>query len=334
MQTGDGGCTSPTPPPVNLNSPFSTVAVSKNTGQYQVAASAFLANPYAAGPLYKSSNYGASWTRIYIDGYWKKVAVSSDGHYMLAVELYGKAYESSDYGATWSDTGLGTHYFTGCAISSDGYYRTITIAQTSLSEFGKIKRSVNFGSWTDATTPSASTCSLNFNAIAMSSNGQYQTVVTGTGLETETNSPYGGGVLYSSDYGANFSLSFQGAYIFIDVTSSPDGTKQIVVYQSAYTGGNGGLFKSTNYGSSWSTLGGAGNWFRATANDTTTNYAIGGGTDYIKNIASLSTITDLTASGSRAWRCIDMDNSGTYILAGTTTNIYRSTNSGTSFTAL
>lgn len=317
--------------PVFSGKPFYSATVNSGSGQYMVAANSNLSsNNYTQGYLYYSSNYGSTWTQSTAYGYWKKVAASGNGQYMLAVELYGKAYQSSNYGATWSDTGLGTNSYSGCAISNDGYYRTITIADSSGTN-ARVKRSVNFASWTDAIMPSSGN-SRNYNGVAMSSSGQYQTVVTGV---ENVSTYYGGGVLYSSDYGANFSLSFQGAYIFIDVTSSPDGTKQIAVAQSAYNFTAGQMFKSTNYGVAWSTLGSSGDWFRASANDTTTNYAIvNPTTNYIQSIASLSTVSNLTSGGLRDWRCIAISNNGTYILAGTLTGLYLSTNGGTSFSAL
>jgi hypothetical protein len=61
------------------------------------------------------------------------------------------------------------------------------------------------------------------------------------------------------------------------------------------------------------------------------------GTDYLKKITGLSTVSNVTSSGSRSWQCVDIDNfsgANKYILVGTDNGLYRSNDGGATFTAL
>lgn len=61
------------------------------------------------------------------------------------------------------------------------------------------------------------------------------------------------------------------------------------------------------------------------------------GSDFLKDITGLASISNVTAGGSRAWQCVDIDNffgANQYILAGTSSGLYRSNDGGATFTSL
>jgi hypothetical protein len=352
IETGDGGCIGPTPPPLNLGVAMTSVAVSKNTGQYMVATSGtkMVINcnyTYTVGSLNVSSNYGATWTRIAIDNYWTKVAVSGDGHYMLAVSAGGYAYQSTNYGSTWSFiSALPAAVYTGCAISGDGQYQTI-VGQYSGAGFTYYAyRSLNYGvTWTSIFSSAPS--NKNFSGCAMTSDGVRQVIVTGIdqvgGYPGDTNAPYDGYVYYSSN-GTSTPVTFNegsisAAYVdqwYTDVTCSPSGDKLFTTMSNTPSPGSGPfkLYKSTNYGVNWTMINGNNSWIGVTANDTSISLGVVCGNTYIKTINASNVVSDLTGSGVKSWTSVDADNGGTYILAGASDGLFLSTNGGISFTAL
>lgn len=215
------------------NFPMIAVAVSKNTGQYQIVASgAYGANAVQVqttqqGFIFVSNNYGASgsWRKIYVDvyetRYWSEVAVSGDGRYMLAVaqsdgNQYTNAWKSSDYGVTWASIPTDPNFrLYGCAISGDGTYQTITGIDNRITypqPDPYIIRSTNSGASFVYVTGSAIS-GLNSRAmfsVSMNSTGQYQVIASAT--QFVNNFPYGdlgyGGNIYrSSDYGATWTAT-------------------------------------------------------------------------------------------------------------------------------
>lgn len=222
-----------TAPPINLaDIPMIAIAVSKTTGQYQIAASgAYGASSVrvvttAEGFLYVSSNYGlsGSWTQIKVDAfetrYWSEVAVSGDGQYMLAVaqndgNQYTNAWKSNDYGVTWTSIPTDPNFrLYGCAISDDGTYQTITGIDNRITypqPDPYIIRSTNSGATFVYVTGSAigGLGSKAFFSVAMDSTGQYQVIAAST--QFVNNDPFGylyyPGVMYrSSNYGQNWSV--------------------------------------------------------------------------------------------------------------------------------
>jgi len=169
------------------------------TGQYMVACS----NP---GYVYVSSNFGASFTQYSVFGLsttqtWTSVAISANGQYITAVmdtnNESGFAYISRDYGQTWTTrTQLsGSTLKCGrCAMSSDGKYQIISIANTGTNYY----LSSNYGSsfesktFTLSTGGNISAPSTKWWDIAVSSSGKYILIST-----YSSNS----GCYYSKDYG-------------------------------------------------------------------------------------------------------------------------------------
>ncbi|HAQ21735.1 MAG TPA: hypothetical protein DCR40_21270 [Prolixibacteraceae bacterium] len=52
--------------------------------------------------IYKSINYGVTWTPVAIVGSWNNVSMSNTGQYQVATTTTGMIAQSSDYGATWT----------------------------------------------------------------------------------------------------------------------------------------------------------------------------------------------------------------------------------------
>lgn len=211
------------------NLPMIAVAVSKNTGQYQIAASGqYSANAVQVvtvqeGFIFVSNNYGVSGSWKKIDLYfgtaraWSEVAVSGNGQYMLAVAqntpgTIPLAWKSNDYGVTWTSITTDPNFrLYGCAISGDGTYQTITgidIRITYPQPDPYIIRSSNSGATFNYVTGSNIT-GLNSRAmfsVSMDSTGQYQVIASATQFINDPGGPigYGGTIYISSNYGANW----------------------------------------------------------------------------------------------------------------------------------
>lgn len=344
-------------PPDLQTPPFNNVAVSKNTGQYMLASAGtdyngLCGGSNTAGYLYRSSDYGTTWFQLGRYGgfgysWWADIAISGDGQYMLAVELSGYAYISTDYGANWNQiSALPEAPYSGCAISDDGQYQTIVGTNTGDGSTYYIYRSLDYGvNWTSsyvfhegvATKPFPN---KSFTGVAMSSNGVYQTIITQidpSEQEPET------GYIYRSSNGTSNPADFyltnwpaQADPRFYDVTCSPDGAKQFVAGQRSGSGVTYPwmLFKSTNYGANFSQVGAGYPWIKTAVNDTSISFGVLCANDYIKVINASNVVSNLTASGARNWRCIDVSNGGAYILAGAINGLFLSTDYGATFTAL
>jgi hypothetical protein len=328
IESGDGYCVGPIPPPSLSSSPFSTVAVSRTTGQYMVAGSSqFLSSGYQNGGLYVSSNYGSSWTFVPVVGYWYKVAVSDDGSCMLAVEQYGKAYRSTNYGSTWSEiTSLGISSFRGAAISGNGSQMLISINSASIDSI--VKKSTDYGvSWTNVLTGSYYD---NYNSCAIDSSGSNFYIGGAAG------SPY---VYRSVNQGSSWFLVYStsnfSAFVS-DINCTADGSKLV----APTFGQVNGLLKSSDYGTNWVTSATSNSWISASVNNNIpaplnipTSYVVAEGTGYLQKSEGTSAHTN-TSAGVRAWRTVSNSNSGQYILAGAYNGLFLSTNYGSSFTSL
>lgn len=135
-----------------------------------------------------------------------------------------------------------------------------------------------------------------------------------------------------------------------DVKLSPNGSNAVIL--SSYFGGAGYysttqyFSKSTNF-TSWTTVQSqtSGVYFEIGLGNATTSYLISlaasgssYSADYLKEVTgTLTTISNNTASGSRFWYCVDMDNwtgANKYILAGTSSGLYRSNDGGATWSSL
>jgi photosystem II stability/assembly factor-like uncharacterized protein len=269
--SGDGQCLAP-PPTLIADLPFSTVAVSRGTGQYMLAGNANIGNPFIEGALFRSTNYGVTWTLQGQFGYWNKVAISDNGQYMLAVEWYGRAYKSSDYGATWDPINnfpnpsiycpppsLQTLNFRGAALSADGQFQVISTGPTKYEGCGSTLSTIfvsnNYGvTWTAKETHADD--GVSFNAVAISASGQTVLAVTGA---IAGNFFFGqGDVIRSNNYGANWfnTVNSFNAGSLVDVSITADGAYAIAARFSNDFNNLPYLLSSYDGGVSWYTAGG------------------------------------------------------------------------------
>jgi len=193
---------------------------------------------------------------------------------------------STDYGATFSiiTTGYDGPQFLATTTSSNGTYVYALLQYTT---------SIIVSSDSGATWTAQGSMNVGWTAITCSSSGAY---VYATGTDGSS----GERVMYiSTDYGSSWNLvtSFTSNPYFEMNIVSCDSTGQYVVV----TAGTDGIYRSANYGSTWSRING------------NTGGAIGVN-----------------------WVSIDSDASGANLIAGESTYncVYHSTNSGTSWTAL
>jgi len=119
------------------------------------------------GPIYTSTNSGASWTSNNVVGYWRSVACSTDGTKAVAVADPGQLYTSINSGVAWSShfvSGSGTG-FGSVASSADGTRLVVVGRQGSAPIFV----STNSGnSWVKQTNASLL---AEWNAVASSADG-------------------------------------------------------------------------------------------------------------------------------------------------------------------
>ena len=335
-----GTCSSTPTTPVFSGKTFSTGAVSRGGGQYMAAGNSYLygsssSSGWTAGYLYYSSNYGSSWTQNSIYGYWKKIASSDNGQYVIAVEAYGKAYLSSNYGASFTQISyFGTDLFNSAAISGTGQYQMITGGGSGISY---VWVSTDYGvNWSVVNSDIYG----GFISCAIDYSGGTFLVGGGAG-----GSAY---IIRSTNQGSTWAYVLSGSnYGSFTSDININATNGWAI--AAWIGTNpseGYLWKSSNSGASWTqiTSGSAQNdWTVSILNTTVSGLALynlgTSGTSYIQSITGagpsfMNTVGNLGSSGVRTWRSLSNSDNGTYILAGDNSGLYLSTNSGSSFSAL
>ena len=190
---------------------------------------------------YRSSNYGKSWTAyssLTADDRLSGTALSYSGQYIVFAgqdQTTGNSniYVSNNYGISWTNAvsfPTNSNLFSTC-MSDSGQYMSV------LSTTSYVLVSNDYGvTWTVKYVNAL----LTSNYMCMSITGQYQTVVSSSAI------------FVSSDFGSTFSSTF--------VSSSPTSnfTKVTMIgtgeYQYAVNNGDGYLYRSTDYGASWSAL--------------------------------------------------------------------------------
>jgi hypothetical protein len=158
------------------------VSMSAN-GRFQTAvASTIIDSPAGSGNMYRSTDYGLTWSVAPSFGVpFSSVAVSGTGQYQVAT-YYHALVTSSNYGETWSnpvmyinDVGITDKNFRSVAISYNGAIRAV-VGYTS----SNIYISYDYG----ATWVSRSTALNLRQHIKMSSSGQYM-ITSGTSEKFE-----------------------------------------------------------------------------------------------------------------------------------------------------
>jgi hypothetical protein len=209
LSTDFGTTWSPLPTTYKSNGCFAAVS---GTGQYMLLG--FYSNNYGLGRLYVSGTFGVSWTRVVnyspppISEDWTSLAISGDGQYMLAANLYVtpnppyivtlSLYRSNDFGQTWVDTNLiASILWVQLSIDYSGQYQVAASFEGNLSP--PVTEGVYYSKDFGATWALTSVGQNKLHGIGISANAQY--MLTGD----DTNVGFGGtGYIYASSVPTSF----------------------------------------------------------------------------------------------------------------------------------
>jgi len=212
-------------------------------------------------PLDAQYSFGTSWKQVGNTAYqWYDVAMSMTGEYQTALEYPGWIWYSNDFGVTWIKSNIfngsaysttpvpgsynynGTSYattgnynWTAIAVSYSGQYQIAAVDESPQTPYSILYLSSDYGiSWAETFENYLAPGSA-INALAISSNGQYQYA-----------SVYGYYFLSSSSYGTNWyaptiSNNLANGYWQAIATSS---NGQYVCFGGYQTS----IFTSANYG--------------------------------------------------------------------------------------
>ena len=127
------------------------------------------------GSIYYSLNYGVNWVQSDAsNNNWSNIASSASGKYQSACITGGACYYSNNYGINWHISDSPISDWKSIAISSDGSKQTLVSSSYVYS-------SVDYGETWNSTIPD----DVSFSSVdvAMSSKGDYQTIITnGNGI--------------------------------------------------------------------------------------------------------------------------------------------------------
>lgn len=195
--------------------------------------------------IYRSADSGTTWSELTGAGLhpWGDIASSADGTVLVAAHgAYSPAYSylrvSTDSGTTWSElTGAGLHPWRSIAVSEDGTKMAAVTNENSTD--GYVYTSADSGlTWTEHTSAGF----RDWSDVTMSDDGTNIVAIAyaGSNLAYSTN----GGVSWTvGKIGGGNSPGLS------HVASSSDGA--IVFVATAAHAQAGGIYKSINYGSTW-----------------------------------------------------------------------------------
>jgi hypothetical protein len=154
--------------------------------------------------LYRSGDYGSTWTPVFDETYYIGMAISDSGQYQAAIRnihfmppFQSYIACSSDYGLTWSNsTGGNEGYYRSIAMSASGQYIVAGMTNTQSS----IRRNANYGSPSSWQTYGINTGDGYFIGYGISISSSGQTV-----LVADNSASGGGNYLYvSRNYGISY----------------------------------------------------------------------------------------------------------------------------------
>ena len=352
------------------NNPVNCVAVSKDTGQYQLAAiglweygsyiggTGFAKLATKGSYLCYSNDYGATWYKSNIVGTFSNLAISKSGQYAIAASQNGYLYRSVNYGATWTAvTSLGKRIWSGAAMEDV----TNIMYVCSRKEWykpgftdssGKVFKSTNNGgTWTDV-TPDPNDDYTSIGVYKSNIVGADENVIVGLVSDNATfpqfYRSYSGGINWS--FGAMGPQGLKDKSDLYDIKY--DSGTVVAAFNSLDMDGpntRSRLYKSDNL-SSWQEIqsDAAGLYLAVALNEWYRSYVVhlpltnasyySFNPGYLEEIVNVSApVSVVTGGGSRLWQCVDIDNfigANRYILAGTTSGLYRSNDGGSTFTLL
>jgi hypothetical protein len=268
------------------------------------------------GRLYKSEDYGSTWSEIQPVGNnnrpWAGVDVSSTGQYIIACSSsaslnQGRLYTSANYGANWTERqpdGNADRLWRSVCMSDSGAVMYACVYQTPGN--GKVWKSIDYGvSWSQIYPKGATTG--NWISIDCDSDGSNVIICE-----------YSGTVYTSTDYGATWSTrqpAGAGNAYWFDVASDSTGTNLMAVINNYY------IYTSSNGGANWTAHSSAGarGWRGlAMSDDGSIKVAsVWGGRVYLCTDGSTWTETRPTGTAvDRYYYGPSMDSTGAYITIG------------------
>ena len=303
-----------------------------------------------AQPALNYASFGQSWSQLtgivgsnsgplYTGLYPVSVATSANGQYIVTASPgTGQIITSSTYGASITSSFSPTsvyEYWDNIAISSSAQYQTALIDGSANvngnfylnnADSSCIYVSMDYGVTYKPVQVSGVTTATSWQAVSVSSTGQYQTAIA----RGQPN----GNVYLSSNYGRTWSPINTGATANSNWSSvAMNATGQ---YQVA-TIANGTVYNTRTYGSSWSAISSVvtANW-SSSAVSTTGQYQVvcaTGGNIWLSNNfgSSWSQVTGLVnqVTPSLAWNGLAVTSNGQYMLATVyNSRIYYSINYG------
>jgi carbonic anhydrase/acetyltransferase-like protein (isoleucine patch superfamily) len=303
-----------------------------------------------AQPALNYASFGQSWSQLtgivgsnsgplYTGLYPVSVATSANGQYIITASPgTGQIITSSTYGASITSSFSPTsvyEYWDNIAISSSAQYQTALIDGSANvngnfylnnADSSCIYVSMDYGVTYKPVQVSGVTTATSWQAVSVSSTGQYQTAIA----RGQPN----GNVYLSSNYGRTWSPINTGATAnsnWSSVAMNATGQYQVV------TIANGSVYNTRTYGSSWSAISSVGtaNW-SSSAVSTTGQYQVvcaTGGNIWLSNNfgSSWSQVTGLVnqVTPSLAWNGLAVTSNGQYMLATVyNSRIYYSINYG------
>ena len=322
------------------------------SGQYQTVTGQGIA-------IYRSTDYGQSWSAVGISDRYAGVAISASGQYQTATSFTfdggsGSIYVSADYGATWTVYGSTGLIYRQPAISASGQFQALYVINSGM------YYSTNYGiTWTFISAPNAFLYGIAMSAAANylvvvardpqqriyinSSRLLLQNVVTNslaTSSLTATNDIVAGRNFFSQNTLNTNVLNLSGFSQSFSLVNSP-GTFNYTSAVSAtgqyqLVGTTTYLYVSSDFGNTWTQV--------ATAKDWTGVAVSGNGnfmyaTDATASTGNLYRSTDYgltwvvvpSSPGAGSWVFVAISASGQYVLSCGPSYYFISSNYGASF---
>ena len=208
-----------------------------------------LTNPFSQGEIFISTNYGLNWKNIKtnVDIVYSKVAQNKNGQYKTVVASNGGIYTSSNFGLTWKTLYL-YYNFTSVDMSHLGDY------QIACTYNGLVYKSIDYGNtWTQLiTAPNKRWKDIAISKINVAENQRRITLIS----ENDQIYITSNGGAKNTDW-----IAKENRRNWKAVALSDDGK-----YQTAL-GHNIKIYRSEDFGASWSDKGLAKEWSSISINE-------------------------------------------------------------------
>ena len=216
----------------NIGNAMSNCVGMSYTGQYQTASNGL--------NIYTSNNYGVTWTEVYSFGSSNiYVCISLNGRYQTVLSCGDTVYQSNNYGLTWDNifTDKDSDIYNSIAIFPTAGLAMSFTGQIQVIASENIYISNDYGDTWNHTFTDDDFIDKNWQSIAISSDGKYQTALDN-----------GGNIYISSDTGTTWNFVNDPNLLnqeWHTVTMSAGGQ-----FQTALDNG-GNVYVSIDYGNTW-----------------------------------------------------------------------------------